>query len=134
MIHRGLLVIFILQSKLWGWMIDIDFIIISMIWNKICTLCVINHWSTMIVLYLSCFFSECHVSLFFSQISNQWYLGIFCHNFTKQPKNYINLDFPYWSTQTFEVTQLTLHKEASTKNLSNIRGQTIVVSYILNQM
>ena len=92
MIQGELLVIFILQSKLWGWVIDIDFILILMRWNKKCTSCVIHHWNTMIILYLSCFTLKYNVSLFSQQTSNQWFIRIFYHNFTKQSKNYINFD------------------------------------------
>ena len=92
MIHRGLLGIFFLQSKLWGWVLGIYIIIIFMIWNNKCTLCAIFHWTTMIILYLSCFTLKYNVSLFSQQTSNQWFIRIFYHNFMKQSKNYINFD------------------------------------------
>ena len=50
-------------------------------------------------LILVCFILECHVSFFLSQTSNQWFLEIFCLNFLRQSKNYINFDFRFWSTE-----------------------------------
>ena len=113
MIQGELLVIFNLQSKLWGWVIDIDFNLIFMRRNKKCTSCVIHHWTIMIILYLSCFTLKYNVSLFSPQTSNQWFIRIFCYNFTKQSKNYVIYDSQYWSTPIFED-----------KNHLNINKQT----------
>ena len=109
-------------------MIDIDFIIIFMIRNNNCTLYAIFHWNTMMTVYLSCFTLKWHISFFFSQISNSWFIGILCQNVSKQLKNHINFNFQYWSTKKFEVTQLPLHKEESTKQRINIMGQPIVAN------
>ena len=92
------------------------------------TLCFFVHLTIMIILYLSCFILKCHVSLFFSPFPNQWFLGILCHNCSKQSTNSIKFDFQYWSTPTFEVTQFPLHKGANNKHRSNITVQPIVVS------
>ena len=107
-IHGWFLVIVILQSKAQGWVINIDFILIFIIWNKKGTLCAIVHWPMMIILFLICFILTCNVSLFFSQNLNQWFLGILCHNFLRQSKNYINRNLRFWSTATLEVSPFML--------------------------
>ena len=48
-IHGRSLVIVIIQSKLRGWVIDIDFIIIFIRWNKKITLFAIVHWLMMAI-------------------------------------------------------------------------------------
>ena len=59
----------------------------------------IVYWTMMTILYLFCFILKCYVLSFFSQISNQWCLGIFCHKFLRQSKKYINFNFRFWSTE-----------------------------------
>ena len=79
------------------------------------------HWVMMIILYLLCFILKSHVALIFSQVSNQWFLGIFCHSGSKGSINHIQFNIQFLSTPTFEVTLSPLHKSENTKQWSNIR-------------
>ena len=76
------------------------------------TLCATFHWPMMKILFLICFILKCHVSLYFSQMLNQWFLGIFCHKFLGQPKDYINSNFRFRSTAPLGVSQLLLPKSS----------------------
>ena len=71
----------------------------------------------MIIIFYLCFTLKCHVSLFFSPISNQTFLGIFCHKFSKQSKNYIKFDFQYLSKATLKVTQLLSPKSSKHRTM-----------------
>ena len=62
----------ILQSKLRGWVININFIPILREWTTKCTFYAIVYWTMMIIVYLICMFLICHLSYIFSQILNQW--------------------------------------------------------------
>ena len=74
------------------------------------SLCALFHWPMMIILFLLCFILKCHVSLFVSRISNQWFLGILCQIILRQSKNDINFDFRFLSTATLEVSLILLPK------------------------
>ena len=62
------------------------------------------------------------LNMFFSLIFNQWFLGIFCHNFLKKLKNYLNFDFQYRSTSTFEVSQFLLPKGNKHRTVEQYKG------------
>ena len=104
-IHGGLLVVVIIQSKTSD--LYKKFVILNQK-RYIMWYCTLNYDDNFI--YLLCFIFKCHLSLFFSQILNQWFLGILCNNSLRRSKNYKNFDFQYRSAPTLEVTQLPLNK------------------------
>ena len=119
-IHGGLLVIS--QSKSQGWVIDIYFITIFVILNqKIYIMCyyILNHDDNLIFVM---FYIKMSCIIFSPQISNQWFLGIFCHNFSKQSNNYMKSDFQYWSTPTLEFIQVPLHKRRKHQTAEQYQG------------
>ena len=94
MIHRGLLVIFNLQSKLRGWVNDDFFINIFMRWNKKYTWDAIFHWAMMIIIYVSCCTLKYHVSLFFSRNLKSVIYSYFLSQFNEAVKELHKLWFP----------------------------------------
>ena len=90
-IHSRLLLIAVLQSKSWRWVIKNRNKIVR--WNKKVTLYAIFHWPKMIILLYICFILNCQVTFFLShkcRICN--ILDIFSQIFLKQSKNSINFN------------------------------------------
>ena len=88
------------------------------------TLCTIVHLPMMIILIYLCFIIKFHVSLLFSQIFNQLFLGIFCHNILKQSENYVSFDFRFRSTLTFKDTNFTLPKSSKHQKVEEYQWST----------
>ena len=108
-IHRGLLVILILQSNFIWLLIDINFMITFLWWGEnidIMWHCPLNYDDNFMSIM---FIIKCHASLLFSWFPIQWFPGIFFHNCSKQFTNHITFDFQFQSTTTFEVTRFPLH-------------------------
>ena len=68
------------------------FVILNKKLNVMCY-CILNYYDNLILKF---FILKCLVSLFFSKILNQWFLGAFYHNFSRQSKNDINFNFRFW--------------------------------------
>ena len=80
-IHIILLRIAVLLSILIQWVIKIPLIYIIARYTWIGTVATVFHWTTTIILFLSCFILNCHRTLLLSQISNLFFCGIYEHNF-----------------------------------------------------
>ena len=88
-----------LNPKSSGWVINIDCII---------NFVILNNKSYIFCYGVFNYDDILSLNMFFSKILNQLFLGIFCHNFLKRSKNYINFYLQYQSTATLEVSQFPL--------------------------
>ena len=103
-------------------MINIVFVFIFVLCNKkryvmfYCPLTYDDH------LILAIFYIKMSCIILFPQLSNQWFLGIFCHIFSKRSKNCINFDFRFRSTATFKDTKFLLPKRSKHQKTEQYQG------------
>ena len=69
----------------------------------------IFHWPTTIILFLLCYILNCHVSLFFSLISNIVFVVISSTMFLQQSRKSINLDFDQQKKFRYQISITPTH-------------------------